>query len=162
MAKKFIGIFHDESSLHQRMQALKQQGHTDSDFSVVGRDDAADETSGASWIDQIKSKFSHEPPLRETLKRVGHSGDEAERHYQEVERGGIALFAKDRHDEHDHAYDHDHHHDHDHDHTHDHLNDENDRHGGKVANPGINDYESEHSDDHDKSDRSKWKADDVD
>ncbi|MCT4779809.1 MULTISPECIES: general stress protein [Exiguobacterium] len=150
MAKKFIGIFHDESSLHQKMQALREQGHKDSDFSVVGRDGAADEASGASWIDQVKSKFSHEPPLRETLKRVGHSDHEAEQHYQEVERGGIALFAKDRHD------------DHDHDHSRDHLHDEGHRHDGKVENPGVNDYESEHESDHDKSDRSKWKADDLD
>lgn len=156
MAKKFIGIFHDESSLHQKMQALKEQGHKDSDFSVVGRDEAADEASGASWIDQIKSKFSHEPPLRETLKRVGHSDQEAEQHYQEVERGGIALFAKDRHDDHDH--DHGHNHDHDHNHSHE----DGHRHGGKVENPGVNDYESEHESDHDKSDRSKWKADDID
>ncbi|MCK2157720.1 general stress protein [Exiguobacterium sp. 17-1] len=154
MAKKFIGIFHDESSLHQKMQALKERGHKDSDFSVVGRDDAADETSGASWIDQVKSKFSHEPPLRETLKRVGHSDDEAERHYQEVERGGIALFAKDLHDDHDHS--------HDHDDSRDHLHDEGHRHDGKVENLGVNDYESEHESDHDKSDRSKWKADDLD
>lgn len=147
MAKRFVGIYQDQSSLERKIEDLKQQGHHDSDFSVVGRDDAADEASGASWIDQIKSKFSKEPPLRETLKRVGHSDDEAERHYAEVERGGLALFVKDR----DHDHDHDHHHDHDHRHD-----------DNKVENPGNNAYESNHREDGEKSDRAKWKADDID
>jgi len=152
MAKRFVGIYQDQSSLERKIEELKQQGHHDSDFSVVGRDDAADEASGASWINQIKSKFSKEPPLRETLKRVGHSDDEAERHYAEVERGGLALFVKDR----DHNHDHDHNH-HDHDHDHDHRHDDN-----KVENPGNNAYESNHRGDGEKSDRTKWKADDLD
>lgn len=153
MAKRFVGIYQDQSSLERKIEELKQQGHHDSDFSVVGRDDAADEASGASWIDQVKSKFSKEPPLRETLKRVGHSDDEAERHYAEVERGGLALFVKDR----DHNHDHEHHHHHDHDHDHDHRHDDN-----KVENPGNNAYESDHRGDGEKSDRAKWKADDLD
>ncbi|KOP28840.1 general stress protein [Exiguobacterium acetylicum] len=151
MAKRFVGIYQDQSSLERKIEDLKQQGHHDSDFSVVGRDDAADEASGASWIDQVKSKFSKEPPLRETLKRVGHSDDEAERHYAEVERGGLALFVKDR--NHDHDHDHEHHHNHDHDHRHD---------DNKVENPGNNAYESNHREDGEKSDRAKWKADDID
>lgn len=151
MAKRFVGIYQDQSSLERKIEELKQQGHHDSDFSVVGRDDAADEASGASWIDQVKSTFSKEPPLRETLKRVGHSDDEAERHYAEVERGGLALFVKDR--DHDHAHDHEHHHHHDHDHRHD---------DNKVENPGNNAYESNHREDGEKSDRAKWKADDLD
>ncbi|MEI4462690.1 hypothetical protein F8N00_15035 [Exiguobacterium sp. A1_3_1] len=149
MAKRFVGIYQDQSSLERKIEELKQQGHHDSDFSVVGRDDAADEASGASWIDQVKSKFSKEPPLRETLKRVGHSDDEAERHYAEVERGGLALFVKDR--------DHDHDHDHEHHHHHDHRHDDN-----KVENPGNNVYETNHRGDGEKSDRAKWKADDID
>lgn len=155
MAKKFVGVFHDQSSLEQKMHALKEQGHKDSDFSVVGRDEAAEETSGSSWVDEMKAKFSKEPPLRETLKRVGHSDDEAAKHYEEVERGGIALFVKER-DDHDH--DHDHNHDHDHGHRHDHTED---RHGGKVENPGVNDYESEQDANHEKSTRTKWDADDL-
>ncbi|MFL0200732.1 hypothetical protein ACHFI2_08925 [Exiguobacterium acetylicum] len=159
MAKRFVGIYQDQSSLERKIEELKQQGHHDSDFSVVGRDDAADEASGASWIDQVKSTFSKEPPLRETLKRVGHSDDEAERHYVEVERGGLALFVKDR--DHDHDHDHNHHHDHEHhhhhDHDHDHRHDDN-----KVENPGNNAYESNHREDGEKSDRAKWKADDLD
>ncbi|WP_251137194.1 general stress protein [Exiguobacterium sp. H66] len=152
MAKKFVGVFHDQSSLEQKMHALKEQGHKDSDFSVVGRDEAAEETSGASWVDEMKAKFSKEPPLRETLKRVGHSDDEAAKHYEEVERGGIALFVKERE-----------HHDHDHSHDHDreHMHDEGHRHEGKVENPGVNDYESEHESDHEKSTRTKWDADDL-
>ncbi|WP_373954014.1 general stress protein [Exiguobacterium acetylicum] len=159
MAKRFVGIYQDQSSLERKIEELKQQGHHDSDFSVVGRDDAADEASGASWIDQVKSKFSKEPPLRETLKRVGHSDDEAERHYAEVERGGLALFVKDRDHDHDHDHDHEHHHHHhhDHDHDHDHRHDDN-----KVENPGNNAYESDHRGDGEKSDRAKWKADDLD
>ena len=153
MAKRFVGIYQDQSSLERKIEELKQQGHHDSDFSVVGRDDAADEASGASWIDQVKSKFSKEPPLRETLKRVGHSDDEAERHYAEVERGGLALFVKDRDHDHDHHHEHPHHHDHDHDHRHD---------DNKVENPGNNAYESNHREDSEKSDRAKWKADDLD
>lgn len=157
MAKRFVGIYQDQSSLERKIEELKQQGHHDSDLSVVGRDDAADEASGASWIDQVKSKFSKEPPLRETLKRVGHSDDEAERHYAEVERGGLALFVKDRDHDHDHDHDHEHHHHHDHDHDHDHRHDDN-----KVENPGNNAYESNHRGDGEKSDRAKWKADDLD
>jgi len=157
MAKRFVGIYQDQSSLERKIEDLKQQGHHDSDFSVVGRDDAADEASGASWIDQVKSKFSKEPPLRETLKRVGHSDDEAERHYAEVERGGLALFVKDR--DHDHDHDHDHHHDHEHHHNHDHDHQHDDN---KVENPGNNAYESNHREDAEKSDRAKWKADDID
>ena len=130
------------------MHALKEQGHKDSDFSVVGRDEAAEETSGASWVDEMKAKFSKEPPLRETLKRVGHSDDEAAKHYEEVERGGIALFVKER----------DEHHDHNHDHNSKHTED---RHGGKVENPGVNDYESEQDASHEKSSRTKWDADDL-
>ncbi|WP_313586612.1 hypothetical protein [Exiguobacterium sp.] len=159
MAKRFVGIYQDQSSLERKIEELKQQGHHDSDFSVVGRDDAAEEASGASWIDQVKSTFSKEPPLRETLKRVGHSDDEAERHYAEVERGGLALFVKDR--DHDHDHDHDHHHDHEHHHNHnhdqDHRYDDN-----KVENPGNNAYESNHREEGEKSDRAKWKADDLD
>lgn len=157
MAKRFVGIYQDQSSLERKIKELKQQGHHDSDFSVVGRDDAAEEASGASWIDQVKSTFSKEPPLRETLKRVGHSDDEAERHYAEVERGGLALFVKDR--DHDHDHDHDHHHDHEHHHNHDqdHRYDDN-----KVENPGNNAYESNHREEGEKSDRAKWKADDID
>ena len=151
MAKRFVGVYQDQSSLERKMEELKQQGHHDSDFSVVGRDDAADEASGASWIDQVKSKFSHEPPLRESLKRIGHSDDEAEQHYAEVERGGLALFVKDR------DHDHDHHHDHEHHHDHDHRHDDN-----KVENPGHNAYETDHDGDVEKSDRAKWKADDID
>ena len=151
MAKRFVGIYQDQSSLERKIEELKQQGHHDSDFSVVGRDDAAEEASGASWIDQVKSTFSKEPPLRETLKRVGHSDDEAERHYAEVERGGLALFVKDR--DHDHDHDHDHHHNHDHDHRHD---------ENKVENPGNNAFESNHRGNGEKSDRAKWKADDID
>jgi len=155
MAKRFVGIYQDQSSLERKIEELKQQGHHDSDFSVVGRDDAADEASGASWIDQVKSTFSKEPPLRETLKRVGHSDDEAERHYAEVER--LALFVKDR--DHDHDHDHDHHHDHEHHHNHDqdHRYDDN-----KVENPGNNAYEANHREESEKSDRAKWKADDID
>lgn len=134
------------------MHALKEHGHKDSDFSVVGRDEAAEETSGASWVDEMKAKFSKEPPLRETLKRVGHSDDEAAKHYEEVERGGIALFVKER-DDHDH--------DHSHDHDREHMHDEGHRHEGKVENPGVNDYESEHESDHEKSSRTKWDADDL-
>jgi len=159
MAKRFVGIYQDQSSLERKIEELKQQGHHDSDFSVVGRDDAADEASGASWIDQVKSTFSKEPPLRETLKRVGHSDDEAERHYAEVERGGLALFVKDRDHDHDHAHDHDHHHDHEHHHHHDHDHRHDDN---KVENPGNNAYESNHREDGEKSDRAKWKADDLD
>lgn len=157
MAKRFVGIYQDQSSLERKIEELKQQGHHDSDFSVVGRDDAAEEASGASWIDQVKSTFSKEPPLRETLKRVGHSDDEAERHYAEVERGGLALFVKDR--DHDHDHDHDHYHDHEHHHNHDqdHRYDDN-----KVENPGNNAYESNHREEGEKSDRAKWKADDID
>ena len=155
MAKRFVGIYQDQSSLERKIEELKQQGHHDSDFSVVGRDDAADEASGASWIDQVKSTFSKEPPLRETLKRVGHSDDEAERHYAEVERGGLALFVKDR----DHDHDHDHHHDHEHHHNHDHDHRYDDN---KVENPGNNAYESNHREESEKSDRAKWKADDID
>ncbi|EZP61658.1 general stress protein [Exiguobacterium sp. RIT341] len=153
MAKRFVGIYQDQSSLERKIEELKQQGHHDSDFSVVGRDDAAEEASGASWIDQVKSTFSKEPPLRETLKRVGHSDDEAERHYAEVERGGLALFVKDRDHDHDHHHDHEHHHNHDHDHRYD---------DNKVENPGNNAYESNHREEGEKSDRAKWKADDLD
>ncbi len=128
------------------MHALKEHGHKDSDFSVVGRDEAAEETSGASWVDEMKAKFSKEPPLRETLKRVGHSDDEVAKHYEEVERGGIALFVKER-DDHDHNHDHDH--------------DEGHRHEGKVENPGVNDYEAEQDANHEKSTRTKWDADDL-
>jgi len=157
MAKRFVGIYQDQSSLERKIEELKQQGHHDSDFSVVGRDDAAEEASGASWIDQVKSTFSKEPPLRETLKCVGHSDDEAERHYAEVERGGLALFVKDR--DHDHDHDHDHHHDHEHHHNHDHDHRYDDN---KVENPGNNAYESNHREEGEKSDRAKWKADDID
>ncbi|WP_214855397.1 MULTISPECIES: general stress protein [unclassified Exiguobacterium] len=159
MAKRFVGIYQDQSSLERKIEELKQQGHHDSDFSVVGRDDAADEASGASWIDQVKSTFSKEPPLRETLKRVGHSDDEAERHYAEVERGGLALFVKDRDHDHDHDHDHHHHHDHEHHHNHDHDHRHDDN---KVENPGNNAYEANHREESEKSDRAKWKADDLD
>ncbi|WP_232818572.1 general stress protein [Exiguobacterium flavidum] len=146
MEKKFIGIYHEESHLLRKVEELKAEGHDEKDITVVGRDEQSFghtdvKTTDESWMDRMKAKFTKESPLRETLKRVGHSEDEAERHYKEIEQGGLALFVNKKGD-----------------HLHTRASRSED-HGKKVESPGVNAYENH--DTIDKSDRAKWDADQL-
>jgi len=102
--KRFIGVYHSESALLDKVEELKAQGIADDNIYVVAKNDtdlsmlrsrtSADiqTTDHESWLDKFMDFLSGKDHVNGMLHHLGLSDDEAERYYQDIENGGLLLY----------------------------------------------------------------------
>lgn len=103
--KKYIGTYHDQQTLLNKIDELKAEGYDEGDLYVVANDEdklsmvrgATDvdlkSPGDASWMDKFKGFLKGKEPVRSALSGMGFSDEQVSRYYSEAQKGGMLLFA---------------------------------------------------------------------
>lgn len=101
--KKYVGTFHSEYEVLDRIDALKAQGISENDIYVItndtdslsmvqGRTDVDMRTSEGNWLDKFKAFLTGDEPVMAAFTNMGFTEEESTLYYQEAKKGGILLF----------------------------------------------------------------------
>lgn len=101
--KKFIGTFHSEHEVLDKIETLKEQGFREDDIYVVtndtdslsmvqGRTDVELRSSEGNWLDKFKAFLTGDEPVMAAFTNMGFSEDESAHFYNAVKQDGILLF----------------------------------------------------------------------
>lgn len=101
--KRFVGTFHSENQVLNKINELKAQGYSEEDIYVVtndadslsivrGQTDVDLTSSEGSWLDKFIAFLSGDEPVRAAFTHMGFTEEESSRYYDEVKNGSILLY----------------------------------------------------------------------
>ncbi|GKV64995.1 MULTISPECIES: YsnF/AvaK domain-containing protein [Sporosarcina] len=101
--KRYIGMYHDETQLMNRVEELNNEGWSDEDIYVVVKDDdhlsmlrsrtsAEVKSADGSWWDRFMGFISGEDHVHRMVDSLDFGKEDTERYYREIENGGMLLY----------------------------------------------------------------------
>jgi hypothetical protein len=100
--KKVIGLFNGEIDVIRKIEDLKVEGFDPAQMTALTKDadiyltiqnrtEANVETAGPSMKEKIKSIFSREKPVKDSLIEFGLSEDDAEKYHEGLAKEKVLL-----------------------------------------------------------------------
>lgn len=101
--KKFVGTFHSENQVLNKIDELKTQGYTENDIYIVtndadrlsivrGETDVDLRSPKGNWMDKFIAFMSGDEPVKGAFTNMGFTEEESNRYFNEVKAGGILLY----------------------------------------------------------------------
>ncbi|ARK24294.1 hypothetical protein SporoP37_06185 [Sporosarcina sp. P37] len=101
--KRYIGMYHNETELMNRVEELKKEGWAEEDIYVVvknddqltmvkNRTDAEIKSADDSWWDRFMGFISGEDHVRRMIDSLGLGTEDTSDYYREIEQGGMLLY----------------------------------------------------------------------
>lgn len=101
--KRYIGMYHNETELMNRVDELKREGWPEDDIYVVvknddqltmvrSRTDAEIKSADDSWWDRFMGFVSGEDHVRRMVENLDFGTEETAKYYREIEQGGMLLY----------------------------------------------------------------------
>ena len=101
--KRFVGLFHSESALMDKMDQLRTEGYSEDNMYVIAKDDtnlsmlrsgtsAEVETAHESWLDRFMSFISGEDHVWSMFDRLGIDETEARQYSNDINNGALLLY----------------------------------------------------------------------
>lgn len=101
--KRFIGMYHSEAELMNKIEELKGEGWMDDNIYVLvknkdelsmlrGRTTAEIQSADGSWWDRFMGFVSGEDHVHRMVEHLGFNASDTETYYREIENGGMLLY----------------------------------------------------------------------
>ncbi|MFS0575739.1 YsnF/AvaK domain-containing protein [Sporosarcina sp. 179-K 3D1 HS] len=101
--KRFVGLFHSESALMDKMDQLRTEGYSEDNMYVIAKDEtnlsmlrsrtsAEVETAHETWLDRFMNFISGEDHVWSMFDRLGIDEVEARQYTNDINNGALLLY----------------------------------------------------------------------